>query len=523
MALTDKSKATFDFHEDEEGGQLRDSESLAQLQKNPSTAVQRIRELYAARVPGGLNENLCKHLHLIAQVLDSSESPSTAIWQALMKEGLFDVYRDMMVAPGFFEEKSELVIAVVNGLASLPQCCSDTEDVDFETVRYLLLGCPAIFEAIWKNRDRLKELDTSPFESAFEWCVFHWADMYQTFRNHTAGMETYIPHVSLYTWVHLHKPNGASDMALAGMRFLSDRRHPLPEHTLERFTQVAVIDGIGGDILLARFEDVLHEAFEPINLESLGSGDVLEALGVMSQLVKHPRMRALVQKRETFRHIVAYMDKYVHSSEMPGARQRESAWTEWEMALFHFELITEDLKKAFASKNMSHVTVRGEDIATFLARGTELVSRGVPRDKSRQIAAALHLYGIWAKSPEWRRLCPSLTESLVRGAQNEWIPTLKALDTGAYRQGMPERVYKDLTNAWRSFGTAMGLNESKERKRYANERQKFCSYSPCQWSKKESDMPLLSCKGCGEARYCGKECQRGDWKVHKKTCGDRLK
>lgn len=112
---------------------------------------------------------------------------------------------------------------------------------------------------------------------------------------------------------------------------------------------------------------------------------------------------------------------------------------------------------------------------------------------------------------------------LLTGARTEWVPTLNALDTGAYRRYMSERVHKDLTNAWKAFGTAMGLDEDKERKRFMSEMHKFCSYSLCQFNRREAGSALLSCKGCGQARYCGKECQRGDWKGHKKICGKRLK
>jgi len=31
--------------------------------------------------------------------------------------------------------------------------------------------------------------------------------------------------------------------------------------------------------------------------------------------------------------------------------------------------------------------------------------------------------------------------------------------------------------------------------------------------------PLKRCTRCGEARYCSRECQKADWKQHKKVCG----
>lgn len=34
---------------------------------------------------------------------------------------------------------------------------------------------------------------------------------------------------------------------------------------------------------------------------------------------------------------------------------------------------------------------------------------------------------------------------------------------------------------------------------------------------------VKKCKGCGVVGYCGKECQRKDWKMHKQVCGSQDK
>lgn len=33
---------------------------------------------------------------------------------------------------------------------------------------------------------------------------------------------------------------------------------------------------------------------------------------------------------------------------------------------------------------------------------------------------------------------------------------------------------------------------------------------------------LLRCSACKQTRYCGAECQKAAWKLHKKTCAFRL-
>jgi hypothetical protein len=44
--------------------------------------------------------------------------------------------------------------------------------------------------------------------------------------------------------------------------------------------------------------------------------------------------------------------------------------------------------------------------------------------------------------------------------------------------------------------------------------KKNCSNPSCS----DVGRALLKCKGCNEARYCGKECQLAHWKVHRADC-----
>ncbi|KAI0321555.1 hypothetical protein OF83DRAFT_1098558 [Amylostereum chailletii] len=70
----------------------------------------------------------------------------------------------------------------------------------------------------------------------------------------------------------------------------------------------------------------------------------------------------------------------------------------------------------------------------------------------------------------------------------------------------------------------MNLNEVEERDQYEKDRAKFCSWSDCPFNIMRSPGSLHVCRGCGEVRYCGRECQIKDWKEdgHKWKC-KRLK
>ena len=40
----------------------------------------------------------------------------------------------------------------------------------------------------------------------------------------------------------------------------------------------------------------------------------------------------------------------------------------------------------------------------------------------------------------------------------------------------------------------------------------------CEKNEKELKTILKACTGCKKAKYCGKECQKQDWKRHKGVC-----
>ncbi|VDC03326.1 unnamed protein product [Peniophora sp. CBMAI 1063] len=474
---------------------------IRRLQKDPHATLQHIEELYDARLPGAHNKNLIKHLKCLTEASGSHEMLPRGTWPAETNRRLFDLYFNAVVAPGFFEEEPILVVLVVEGLLNLARECVDLDDI--KTVRYMLLCCPVIFKKMWEHRDRLKALDISPKESVFEWCVFHWADMYQRNHDHLAGTRTYIPQVALYCWVHLSRPDGFSDMSLAGLRFIhgGDQPYYAPQ-MVERFAQEVVVDTLGGDSVLERFERTLIDCLDEERMDILiGSGEVVDALDFVTQLAKHHSgIRRLVHQQQ---------------SEKDDA---DVVWMEWESALFFWQLMFMDLEDAQDKMDMSNVTVRGDDIITFLARGTELISRGNPPDLYDLITGSLQLMGVYARA-ELCDIAPTLVDDLLRRTVTEWIPVLNILDMGFYRRRIPEDVYKKLRDAWMTFGSqVMNLDEDRERKRHQDAMQKFCSYPACQFYRKEPNVDLSSCSGCGGARYCGKECQRGDWKVHKKTC-----
>ncbi|KZV76041.1 hypothetical protein PENSPDRAFT_496964 [Peniophora sp. CONT] len=173
------------------------------------------------------------------------------------------------------------------------------------------------------------------------------------------------------------------------------------------------------------------------------------------------------------------------------------------------------------------VTIRGEDVIPFLACGLELIANGhIP----------VHIYTIVGDNiNEYTKAAKSLAKSttvqprhhelfqgLKAGAKMEWWPTLRLMQQASPQTSSANQSQiQKLTEKWVAFGKALGLDAAQERQRHEREMRKHCSWRACQYHKEElPETKLKACAGCGETRYCGRDCQKSDWTkgAHKQRC-----
>ncbi|KZV74922.1 hypothetical protein PENSPDRAFT_154941 [Peniophora sp. CONT] len=174
--------------------------------------------------------------------------------------------------------------------------------------------------------------------------------------------------------------------------------------------------------------------------------------------------------------------------------------------------------------------LRGEDVVGGLAAGVELISAhgsviaslpGHPpqHELARSI---LDVRGLLSAARD-DVIGKPFAESIKSALRTEWWPSLNSLQKAAYRaSSVSERgIYKEVMLEWMGLGHDVGL-DGKERKRHEHEAAQRCSWAACMWHRTTpgESVKLKACQGCGQVRYCGRECQKSDWNKggHRTKC-----
>ncbi|VDB87105.1 unnamed protein product [Peniophora sp. CBMAI 1063] len=202
------------------------------------------------------------------------------------------------------------------------------------------------------------------------------------------------------------------------------------------------------------------------------------------------------------------------------------------LCLFCFQLVIHYYAYHLLSGLKAAMPFQYPDFIDLLVAGVELAAGGCSSYVSR---GDLHVVlveitgmvmrQIERDTIECRGQLPEYVASLrLRAASpSGWYPSLQRLTVAAPKIEEKElngyAPVSDVIECWAKFGAFIGLDAAEERKRYERGKQDHCNWHKC---RKPSDgaLDLRKCAGCGEARYCSRECQRLDWKEggHKKLC-----
>lgn len=105
--------------------------------------------------------------------------------------------------------------------------------------------------------------------------------------------------------------------------------------------------------------------------------------------------------------------------------------------------------------------------------------------------------------------------NILCGEQAHWV-----LLNNAFQASDPTKYPigdRELSLIYDFIALLMNINETSEMWRAIKERETQSSSKRCGNCQKSGES-LLRCSRCKSTYYCDVQCQRSDWKTHKKTC-----
>ena len=103
-----------------------------------------------------------------------------------------------------------------------------------------------------------------------------------------------------------------------------------------------------------------------------------------------------------------------------------------------------------------------------------------------------------------------LVDSMTRALQAHWYPTIRDLNAAEasdiYHAASPKVV--EPLKRWIELGRTLGLELEQQKELYDRRMAQMCAWRDCQYHQTKPPTPTRVCAGCGEVRYCSRECQK---------------
>ncbi|KAI0319656.1 hypothetical protein OF83DRAFT_760070 [Amylostereum chailletii] len=405
--------------------------------------------------------------------------------------------------------------------------------------RALLDNAPAMFKSFWEHRDLIPRAASSAtggdlaVYTGIGQVLQRFITLYERVGVVPVTPATFIPHVGLCCWFNLEETSAWAQTGLFAMRFLTD---PRTYHAVEpsvMFVQAGA-DAYGPEPLVKRF-------LKDVKSRSIPWVHIRVSLGLLSRFIAHSPFEPLIARYKIFD-----LFAEVGSRSLCEAPSSE-AWIIWlECSSFlrcELDFMHGGLETGVFEASSRFLPV-GREIFAMLACGIQQL---IWRQRSRfncflRIAnsrTCRTLSGTLEDFMPFRNPIQALVKvirrckqkpgqhsdafrrDLKKEANRVWYPALRMLRTEQQRTSTRlGRSLPDAVELWTDLGAQLGLKELRERDRYEREGLSHCAWKLCRYHIETPESVLSACRGCGEARYCGRRCQTRDWKEggHKAKC-----
>ncbi|KZV67747.1 hypothetical protein PENSPDRAFT_754714 [Peniophora sp. CONT] len=443
--------------------------------------------------------------------------------EAVADTGLFEIFQDIILWPRFFSQIHLFKRDVFMILAFLGENCPD-----HRRDSRLRSRAPAIWAHMWKHRldiewwgleavssNREKEDgDKGLMESA----ILLLMHRYRTWCRSTWLTATHAPCIIVYLMATYELP--APDFMQTALKDMTGdlfpiTRGPTRPDKVDVLLQEAIVNTVGLDTAFSRIGGILRD-------KSHSTPDILTACRNLMVLFcgrRNVEIMPFVNQHELLTLFIAdILDSRLEDGSALPALAMDVLYMFHAATVYHIE------------KYM--MVTRGQDAVAFLATCIDTIISGrraiLPRDFDSMTVASLMQYdslaGALQKTANSERSANTIREGMVAGARAHWYSTLVRLREAKHPRPSSWSI---LSSAWKGLGPILGLDPKQERLRHAEEARSGCSWRNCprRGQTVTDDKPAVKkCAGCGETRYCSRECQSRDWKRggHKARC-KRLK
>ncbi|KZV62353.1 hypothetical protein PENSPDRAFT_658201 [Peniophora sp. CONT] len=513
--------------------QHRIDDYSAPIMRNPVAAVEKLRKLHDGSPAGERNEELSRWADRLNVALwQCDDLVEEDGWRKFIGADVTNICLDIITRAGFWQRDAILRYALLDSTSTIVQYATRCNDPD--TTSVLLSRATALWRSVWENRSRgsFSSLRTqqdiaanSPEEIVR--LLSAYGSLYYTHHCKDPPPDTYMPHVGLHAWMVYGDSSPVNVIALS-VSCLLTLGHKC---TNDLYREVIMSpSGVSAEAAVLR----INREFARIKVP----GTLITFTSIYMSIVHFPDILPAIGRHSLVREASAAMNRIHHG---PGTVQEKTSCFSVVMAFLDSYASSARDQLASASLPPQSVGLRGEDVLDIFANGVGLLAEKggtgfndtdallcvtlsrFMNDWSRFYVERQALEEAQERRPRHERV---FRESMRSRARAVWWPSLRGAQNTKYLNGhknIPQMAR--LTDTWASFGRALGLDASKEQARHEKATLGRCAWRDCQYHKKAADTVLLSCKGCGEVRYCGRVCQKHDWSKggHKARCGRRLK
>ncbi|VDB92124.1 unnamed protein product [Peniophora sp. CBMAI 1063] len=483
--------------------------------KDPVGAIQTLRRLHRETPIGQENNELYewadKFLCVLAVDQDWAQEPQ----RRLVRADLANVCLDIIMRADFWQSHWYFCMPILRSTAMVVQLTRKYKDP--KVVQVLNGRAKALWRSVWERKTQWKSLLTHAdrqenHQEPLVQLLSGYGNLYID-QGQLPYLNTYMPHVGLHAWLQY----GDDGPVLEPIRNAVMGLMAVDQEACRKFFRD---EGISGA--------VAEKVVSKIKQEFVRSDSAQEFVHLSPFLFTFTNCRELFPFYEPYsliHEVSTLLDRLC-----AGVGTREEKLTSANTALTYISEYSATAQDVLSGKSTGRLGIDGGDLVHIFATGVLLLASDgggrVENNIDADVCEKLeNLIGGWTirDMEEASALLRSFQNDVTSCARSEWWPSLQRLQITIRRAGPNVNAsrLKRLAKSWVAFGTALGLIIDQERTRHREAMRSRCSWVECKYHRENiGDVVLSTCKGCGEVKYCGRECQRNDWSKggHKAYC-----